>query len=230
MERQFFKLVSKRLSGFPLSYLTGHKEFYLIPFRVMPGVFIPRPETELIVDKVLELSSREHEMIVDLGTGCGNLAIALAKELPKTRIIATDISRKALKLARLNASLQYVSRIQFVQGSLFSSLKKYKIQKKCDFIVSNPPYVSESEWKRMSPEIRNHEPRKAVVAGKTGLEFIKEIVKNATRYLKSGAYLIFEIGEGQRDGVISLFNSGWLGVESHSDLFGIPRVVTAQKK
>ncbi len=82
----------------------------------------------------------------------------------------------------------------------------------------------------MSPEIRNHEPRKAVVAGKTGLEFIKEIVKNATRYLKSGAYLIFEIGEGQRDGVISLFNSGWLGVESHSDLFGIPRVVTAQKK
>ena len=196
----------------------------------MPDVFIPRPETELIVEKVLELSSHNQKTIVDLGTGCGNLAITFAKELPETRIIATDVSRIALKVARLNASLQHLPQILFVRGSLFSPLEKHKLQKKCDFIVSNPPYVSESEWEKLSREIKNHEPKKAVVAGKTGLEFITKIIKDAPRFLSPGAHLIFEIGEGQKKDVLSLFNSRWQDVKCHDDFSRIPRVVTAQKK
>ena len=228
-ERQFFKLVSKRRSGFPLSYLTGIKEFWSIPFRVADGVFIPRPETELAVEKVLEFSAESEETIVDIGTGCGNIAVSLAKELPQARITATDISQKALKIARLNASLQEVSRITFARGSLFSPLKKLGLERKCYFIVSNPPYVSEEEWGGLALEIRNHEPKRAVVAGETGLEFIHKLIQGAAPFLKPGGYLLIEIGEGQREDVLSFFGAGWSAVESYKDLSRIPRVVVAHR-
>lgn len=229
-ERQFFKLVSKRRMGFPLSYLTGEKEFWSITFRVAPGVFIPRPETELIVEKVLGLSSGDEETIVDMGTGCGNIAISLARELPQAKIFATDTSQKALKVARLNAELQDVHQIHFARGSLFSPLEKQDLKLKCDFIVSNPPYVSEGEWERLSQEIRNHEPKKAVVAGETGLEFIQKLIRGAPLFLRSGGYLLFEIGEGQKANVLSFFDSGWKEAECFKDLAQIPRVVAAQRK
>lgn len=228
-ERQFFKLVSKRRAGFPLSYLTGIKEFWSIPFRVADGVFIPRPETEFIVEKVLELSSRSEETIVDIGTGCGNIAISLAKELPQAQIIATDISQKALKIARLNASLQEVSIINFARGSLFSPLKKLGLERKCDFIVSNPPYVSEEDWNELALEIRNHEPKRAAVSGETGLEFIHKLIQGAVLFLKPGGYLLIEIGEGQREDVLSFFGSEWSGLKSYNDLSQIPRVVVAHR-
>lgn len=228
-KRQFFKLVSKRRAGFPLSYLTGIKEFWSIPFRISSGVFIPRPETELIVEKVLELSAKNEETIVDIGTGCGNITISLGKELPQARIIATDISQKALKKARLNASLQEVSRITFVRGSLFSPLKKLGVEKKCDFIVSNPPYVSEEEWRKLSLEIRNHESRNAMVAGVTGLEVIYKLIQGAAPFLKPGGYLLIEIGEGQREDVLSFFGSVWSEVKCYNDLAQIPRVIVGHK-
>lgn len=228
-ERQFFKLVSKRLSGFPLSYLTGIKEFWSIPFRISPGIFIPRPETELIVEKVLDLSSEREETIVDIGTGCGNIAISLAKEMPQVRIIATDISQKVLKMARQNASLQKASGITFARGSLFLPLKKFGLEKRCDFIVSNPPYVSEEEWERLPLEIRNHEHKSAVKAGVTGLEVIHKLIQGAPLYLKPGGYLLIEIGEGQREDVISFFGSEWSEVKCYSDLNRIPRVVVAHR-
>lgn len=228
-ERQFFKLVSKRRSGFPLSYLTGIKEFWSIPFRISPGIFIPRPETELIVEKVLELSSEREETIVDIGTGCGNIAISLGKELPQARIIATDISQKVLKMARQNASLQKASGITFARGSLFLPLKKLGLEKRCDFIVSNPPYVSEEEWERLPLEIRNHEHKSAVKAGVTGLEVIHKLIQGAPLYLKPGGYLLIEIGEGQREDVISFFGSEWSEVKCYSDLSRTPRVVVGQK-
>lgn len=229
-ERQFYKLISRRKAGFPLAYLTGIKEFWSIPFRVEEGIFIPRPETELMVEKVVELSGGENgknETIVDIGTGCGSIAVSLAKELPDARITATDNSRKALKLARLNASRQQVSNITFVRGSLFAPLKK-RLEKKCDFIVSNPPYVSEREWKDLSPEIKNHESKQAVVAGGEGLEFIQQLILGAPVYLKPGGYLIIEIGEGQKETVLSLFGDEWSEVKSYNDLNKIPRLVTAQ--
>lgn len=228
-ERQFFKLVSKRRSGFPLSYLTGIKEFWSIPFRISPGLFIPRPETELIVEKVLELSVRSDETIVDIGTGSGNIAVSLEKELPQARIIATDISQKALKMARQNASLQKASGITFARGSLFLPLKKLGLEKKCDFIVSNPPYVSEEEWWRLPLEIRNHEHKSAVKAGVTGLEVIHKLIQGAALFLKPGGYLLIEIGEGQREDIISFFGSEWSEVKCYNDLSRIPRVVMGHK-
>ncbi|UCE20902.1 MAG: peptide chain release factor N(5)-glutamine methyltransferase, partial [Candidatus Aminicenantes bacterium] len=163
-EKYFNRLISKRLVGIPLSYITESKEFWSISLKVSPGVLIPRPETELIVEKVLDYSPGGEEIIVDIGTGCGNIAISLAKEFPSARILATDISRKALRLARMNASSQDVSNIAFVAGSLYAPLEKLQLEGKCDFIVSNPPYVSEAEWGTLACEIKEHEPRSALVA------------------------------------------------------------------
>jgi release factor glutamine methyltransferase len=226
-ERRFYKLVSKRLTGYPLAYLTGVKEFWSIPFRVSPGILIPRPETELIVEKVVELSSREKETIVDIGTGCGNIAVSLAKELPQVRIVATDTAQKALKLAKLNASRQKISNMIFARGSLFSALKRLGLEGKCDFIVSNPPYVSEGEWEKLDIEIRDHEPKSALVAGKSGLEVINKLIQGAPPYLKPGGCLLVEIGAGQKDKVQSLFDfsSIWEKVNFFKDLNGISRVV-----
>ncbi|GAF70743.1 unnamed protein product [marine sediment metagenome] len=226
-ERRFFELTSKRLAGFPLSYLTGTKEFWSISFKVSPGVMIPRPETELIIEKVLELSSRKDETIVDIGTGCGNIAVSLAKELPQAKIIATDTEKIALEVAKANASREKLSNIIFSRGSLFSPLKEFKLERKCDFIVSNPPYVSEDEWAGLARETRNHEPKSSFVAGKSGLEVISNLVQGAPPYLKPGGYLLIEIGQGQKDKVLSFFKSGssWVDLDFFKDLAGIPRIV-----
>jgi len=228
-ERCFKRLISRRLAGVPLPYLTGVKEFWSIPFRVAPGVLIPRPETELVVEKTIEFSKGGEEIIVDLGTGCGNIAVSLAQELPRARIFATDTSQKALRLARLNASLQSVSSINFVQGSLFSPLEGLHLRKACDFIVSNPPYVSKVEWKQLNREIRDNEPRGSLVAGETGLEVIEQIIRGASLYLKPGGYLIIEIGYNQRDAVRSIFDacSSWGKVKFLKDLAGVDRVAAA---
>jgi release factor glutamine methyltransferase len=229
-ERRFYKLVSKRLRGFPLPYLTGIKEFWSIPFKISPGILIPRPETELIVEKVLELSMRENETIVDIGTGCGNIAVSLAKELPKARIVATDKAKRALRLAKLNASRQKISNIVFARGGLFSALDRLKLEGKCDFVVSNPPYVSEEEWPKLDREIRNHEPKIALVAGKSGLEVIDKLIQGAPPYLKPGGVLLVEIGFGQKDKVLSLFDSNpaWKKVNIFKDLKGISRVAAGE--
>lgn len=225
-ERRFYKLVSKRLTGFPLPYITGVKEFWSIPFSVSPGVLIPRPETELIVEKVLEMSQRENETIVDIGTGCGNIAVSLATELPQARVVATDTAMKALRLAKLNTSRQKISNMIFARGSLFSALKRLRLEGKCDFIVSNPPYITEEEWPKLDVEIRNHEPKSALVAGKSGLEVIHKLVQGAPPYLKPGGSLLVEIGIGQKDKVLSFFDSDpvWEKVNFFKDLNGISRV------
>jgi len=227
-ERHFYRLVSKRLTGIPNPYLTGSKEFWSIPFKVSPEVMIPRPETELIIKKVMELSSRKKEVIVDIGTGCGNIAVSLAKELPQAQIIATDISKKSLKIARLNASLQQIANITFFEGSFFSPLKEEGFEQKCDFVVSNPPYVSEDEWLKLAIEIRGHEPKEAIVAGKTGIEIIYRLIKEVRTFLKPNGFFILEIGIGQKEEVFSFFDSEWKRVDFFTDLNGIDRVVVSQ--
>lgn len=229
-ERCFFKLIAKRLARFPVPYLTGKKEFWSIPFRVFPGVFIPRPETELLVEKALNHLAGKEEILVDIGTGCGNIAISLAKELPQARIIATDFSRKAIRVATVNASELKIENIIFVCGRLFSPLKKLDLREKCDLIVSNPPYVSEKEWEGLDQEIRDHEPKKALVAGQTGLEFIKKLIRGAPSFLKTNGHLLLEIGEGQLREILALFDARWNEVTSFNDLRGIPRVVLAKRK
>jgi release factor glutamine methyltransferase len=226
-ERKFFRLIARRISGVPLSHLTLIKEFWSLPFQVGPGVLIPRPESELIVEKVLELSARRKVLIADIGTGCGNLAVSLAHELPEARVVATDISQKALKIAQRNAATLKAAHIVFVHGSLFSPLDDLRLRKKCDFIISNPPYVSREDWKALPSEIRDHEPKEALLAGETGLEFIESLIAGAPNYLKPGGCLVFEIGWGQEERVIPMFGGEWNNIKSYRDLSGIPRVVTA---
>ena len=228
-ERRFLKLVEERRARIPLAYLTGEKEFWSIPFKVFPGVLIPRPETELLVEKVIELSSKKREWIVDIGTGSGNIVVSLAKELPRARIIAADISRRALKAARFNAERQKVASIMFVEGNLFRGLLNVVPQRSVDFIVSNPPYVSAREWRTLEPEIRLFEPKRALVPGPTGFEFIRRLVRGAPDFLRSGGHLLFEVGQGQAGRVLSLFDSRWADVEIFKDLRGSPRLVAARK-
>ncbi len=229
--KRYLKLLSRRLSGFPLPYLTGTREFWSIPFRVAPGVFIPRPETELLVEKALEHSSEEKKTIVDIGTGCGNIAVSLARELPRSRIVATDTDLNALKLARLNAVAWSVKNIIFARGSLFSPLTRLRLRGKCDVIVSNPPYVSLKEWETIGREIQNFEPPNALLAGETGLEIIQQLIRSAPVYLKPGGLLLIEIGYGQKEKVQSVFDSDpvWKEVNFFEDLSGIDRVVSGKR-
>ncbi len=224
-------MISKRLAGTPLPYLTGIKEFWSIPFRVSPGVLIPRPETELLVEKALENSTGEDEIIVDVGTGCGNIAVSLAKELPSTRIYATDVSRRALRLAKRNAADQIISNITFASGRLYAPLDKLRLREQCDLIVSNPPYVSEEEWDKLDGEIRDYEPKTALVAGETGLEIIKRLIEGAPLYLKPGGIFLIELGDRQKSDVQRIFglSSDWKEIKFHKDLAGKDRVASAKK-
>ena len=229
-EQEFLRLIAKRQSGIPLAYLTKVKEFWSIPLEVIPGVLIPRPETELIVEKVVKLSSQREQIIVDIGTGSGNIAVALAIERPEAQIIATDVSRSAVRVAKSNAARMNLPHINVVQGSLFEPLEDLKLIKSCDFIVSNPPYVAIEEWKTLSLEVRKYEPKRALVAGETALEFIEKLVKGAPRFIKPGGYLVFEIGYGQRERIMPMLNKQWSRVRSFKDLSDIPRVIVARKR
>jgi len=227
--RTFFELVEKRRARAPMAYLTGEKEFWSRTFRLFPGVLIPRPETELVVEKVIELSTKKEESILDVGTGCGAIAIALAGELPLARFIAIDVSRRALKAARINAALAPAGRIRFVEGRAPAAFKGLLPAESQDFIVSNPPYVSERDWRGLMPEVRLFEPKRALVPGPTGLEFIKRLIRGSAPFLKPGGHLVLEIGHGQRDGVLSFFDEAWADVRSFDDLSAIPRVIVARK-
>jgi release factor glutamine methyltransferase len=228
-ERKYRRLVQQRLSGVPLAYQVQRKEFWSLPLRVEPGVFIPRPETEILIERTLELAAVKKLTIVDMGTGSGNIALALAAELPKARIIATDISARALRVARLNAQDHKLENVSFVQGSLFSALDGFELENKCDFIVCNPPYVSASDWESLPREIRNHVPRRAFFGGKTGLDFIRRLIKGSPAFLKPGAHLLFEVGYDQAEAVVPLLGASWYGVGSFPDLRGIKRVVKARR-
>ncbi len=226
-EAYFRRLVAKRLGGMPLAYLTGVKEFWSIPFEVTPSVLVPRPETEVLVEKVLELSTRESESILDVGTGSGCIAVALAKELPRAHIQAVDISERALRVARRNAALQKTRHVQFHKSDLFSAFRRTGMR--FDFIVSNPPYISRDEWDELPLEVRDFEPRRALFSGDSGLEMIERLVRRAGTFLRPGGYLIFEIGDGQRDRVLALFGKRWTEIETAWDMAGKPRVITARR-
>lgn len=224
---RFLGSLKKRLSGRPLSYITGSKEFWSLDFRVSSSVLIPRPDTEVLVEKVLELSKRTGETIVDVGTGSGNIAVALAKEMPKSAIYAVDISRRALRVAMSNAVRHGIGNIDFRLSNMFWAFRGTGIS--FDFVVSNPPYISRKDWEALPPDIRDHEPKGALMAGESGLEAIERLIKLSRKYIKPGGYLVFEFGDGQRDDVLKLFGPGWTEIETAWDLAGLPRAITARK-
>lgn len=220
--------IAQRVRGIPAQYITGHQEFWGMDLIVSPAVLIPRPETEHVIETVLQINSERVSSrlrIVDVGTGSGCIALALAKELPDAEIHAADISHAALEIARVNAARHdLTSRIQFHETDLLAGMA----QNAFDFVVSNPPYVGESEADQVQLEVRKFEPRHAVFAGPTGLEVIERLIPQAQTALKSGGWLVFEISGTIAAGVQGLLGS-WEQIQFTNDLQGIPRVVAAHK-
>jgi release factor glutamine methyltransferase len=232
--------LAERARGVPAQYITGHQEFWGMDFIVTPAVLIPRPETEHVIETVLELASppraggQESPLtgsahpwprIVDVGTGSGCIALALARELPHAEIHAIDLSNVALEVARTNAArLRLEDRVRFREGDLLAGIE----EKSFDFIVSNPPYVGESEEDEVQLEVRKFEPRNAVFGGPSGTEVIARLIPQAYAALKPGGWLAMEISGSIAEAVHAMLPA-WREVLIRPDLQGIPRVVQARK-
>jgi release factor glutamine methyltransferase len=231
--RRYDEALARRSAGVPAQYITGRQEFWGLDLIVSPAVLIPRPETEHAVEATLAMAKSFLERrafplvprIIDIGTGSGAIALALANELPTAEIHATDISTQALEVARANAArLQLASRIEFHHADLLAGFPPASF----DIVVSNPPYVGDCEEDSVQLEVRKFEPRHAVFAGPTGLEVIGRLIPQARETLRPGGWLVFEISGTIADRVRRLL-SGWDEVEIRNDLQGIARVALARK-
>ncbi len=242
---RYHQALTERSRGVPAQYITGHQEFWGMDLIVSPAVLIPRPETEHLIENVLDLAGVERAggqacpersrrecpphtislRIADVGTGSGCIALALAKELPQAKIHAVDISPAALEIGRANAArLQLESRIQFHQADLLAGFENNSF----DFVVSNPPYVGESEADQVQIEVRKFEPRAAVFAGPTGLEVIARLIPQAHATLKPSGWLVIEISGTISEEVERMLRD-WNEVQVKPDLQAIPRVAQARK-
>ena len=223
---RYERALAQRASGIPAQYITGHQEFWGLDFIVTPAVLIPRPETEHVIETVLPLmGSLNHPKIVDVGTGSGCIAVVLAKELPQAELHAVDIFPEALEIARANSARHQVeSRILFQQADLLAGYPPNAF----DLVVSNPPYVGESEEDHVQLEVRKFEPRNAVFAGHTRLEIIERLIPQAARALQPDGWLVIEISGTIAPGVTQLLQN-WREVRVIHDLQNIPRVVSARR-
>jgi release factor glutamine methyltransferase len=227
-EKRFSEFVARRVAGEPIQYITGEAEFYALPFRVTPDVLIPRPETEHLVEKALDLAaSLPAPRIVDVGTGSGCIAIAIAHCLPLAQITAIDLSAPALAIARQNAKRNGVSsQIRFLHGDLLAPVA----QEQFEIVVSNPPYVPLADRAALAVEIRDHEPALALFAGDDGLDIFRRLIPAAVAALIPGGFLLLEIGHGQSAAVAALLAASGFGrIEFIPDLQSIPRVACAQR-
>lgn len=220
----FESLIRRRLANEPVQYMTGVQEFFGLPFEVSPAVLIPRPETEHLVEAVLERLNQESELrIVDVGTGSGAIAVALAHALPRSQVTAVDLSPAALEVAHRNAQRHGVAvRVTFLHSDLLAAVDGTDF----DAVVSNPPYIAEGEV--LEPQVTNYEPHSALYAGPAGLEIYERLIPQAARVLKPQGWLMLEIGYGQRPAVQCLL-ADWTGVTFLNDLQAIPRVVVAKR-
>jgi release factor glutamine methyltransferase len=226
--QEFKTLTTRRFAGEPIQYIVGETEFYGLTFRVTPDVLIPRPETEHVVEKVIALAAQfPQPRIVDVGTGSGAIAIALAHELPRAEITATDISTAALGVACENAKRNGVAgRIRFVEGDLLAPVAGETF----DFVISNPPYVAERDRDALAVEVRDYEPATALFAGEDGLNIYRRLIPAALAALAPGGFLVVEIGFGQAESLRSLLNEqGFEKIDFTPDLQGIPRVACGQR-
>lgn len=225
---EFRALIQRRLAGEPIQYITGETGFYGLPFRVTPEVLIPRPETEHAVEKVLELAAHfQSPRIVDVGAGSGAIAVALACKLAGAQLTATDLSPAALAVARENAARNGAAdRIRFLEGDLLSPLAGEQF----DFVVSNPPYVAESDRETLAVEVRGFEPALALFAGGDGLAIYRRLIPQAFTALVPGGWMVLEMGCGQKAAVAALLAEAGFGeIEFTADLQGIARVACARR-
>jgi release factor glutamine methyltransferase len=221
-------LVDDRIGGVPLQYIVGRQEFYGRYFHVNPAVLIPRPETEYIVEAVLEKTETREQpprllSIADIGTGSGCIAITVALEIPAARVFATDISEEALRVAKQNAA-DLKANVDFVCMDVMEAL-----QSQFDLIVSNPPYVRPREITNLEREVREHEPHVALFSPDDELAIYRRLVTGAEQMLISGGCLIMEIGLGMEEKVLGLFGEDWEKLPTKTDLQGIPRTVIAKR-
>lgn len=221
-------LLQRRLAGEPIQYITGVAEFYGLPFRVTRAVLIPRPETEHLIEKTLELAAQfQQPRIIDIGTGSGAIAITLAHKLPDAQVTTIDVSESALAIARENAERNGVAnRIRFLQGDLLSPAANEQF----DIVVSNPPYVPITDLDTLAVEVREHEPALALFAGNDGLDIYRRLIPGAHASLVPNGFIALEIGFGQSPAIQALLaDAGFARIEFIADLQGIPRVAVARR-
>jgi release factor glutamine methyltransferase len=238
----FRELVRQRAEGTPVAYLVGRREFYSLSFQVGPGVLIPRPETELIVVTLLDLARQlpspsgrgaggegRWPLIADAGTGSGILAVTVAKHLPAARVVATDTSKVALEIAADNARRHGVAeRVEYIECDLLAGIGA---ERKFDFIVSNPPYVSTAEYEKLPRDVKNFEPREALLAGPKGTEVIERLILQAAQRLRPGGHVLIEISPTIHSAVQGLLAAvpGLQPGPTVKDLARLPRVVQAKR-
>ena len=224
---RYASLLERRVKGEPIQYIIGEAEFYGLPFRVTPDVLIPRPETEHLVEKCLALAAQlpPRPRLLDVGSGSGAIAIALAKHLPNATITAADISERALAVACENARRNEVT-IRFLQGDLLAPVAGERFE----LIVSNPPYVAATDRDSLAVEVRDHEPSLALYAGDGGLEIYRRLIPQAFSALVPDGFIALEIGYAQQPSIHRLLaDTGFINIEFTQDLQNIPRVAIAQR-
>lgn len=224
--QKFESWIVRRVRHEPIQHITGEVEFYGLPLRVTRDVLIPRPETEHLVEAVIEMTrASEAARMVDVGTGSGAIAVALAHALRSERVTAIDLSAEALVVARENAARSGV-KVRFLQGDLLEPVANETF----DLVVSNPPYVPESDRSSLAVEVREYEPGMALFAGGDGLDIYRRLIPQAFRVLVPGGHVLLEIGFGQAEAVRALLEqNGFFNVRVLDDLQGIPRVVDAMR-
>ena len=235
---KYKKLIYKRASHVPLQYITGCVEFMSLDFTVDERVLIPRPETEILVETILDKAQGnilpdKCVIIMEIGTGSGNIAVSLAKNLSNAEIYTNDISQEALLVAETNVQRHDIAdKVHLLHGNFFGVFNNSVEKEHVDFIVSNPPYVSESEWNELEPEVREHEPRQALVGGEDGLHFYRRIINDAAHWLRPGGFLVIEIGETQANGVSKLIEDEehYERTERIKDLQGKERIISARRR
>lgn len=219
-QQQFLKLIEQRYHGVPIAYITGYKEFWSRNFKVGPDVLIPRADTELLVELGLKFLANKSAMkVIDLGTGCGIIAITLAVQRSDLTIIATDFSSQALTIAKQNAKAQQIKNIHFLQSNWFAKVAPIKF----DLVISNPPYIATDDPHLIQGDLR-FEPKTALIAKNKGLLELKTIIQQAKGYLKLGGMLLIEHGFEQQQTVQDFFKSqSYTQIKTHTDLASNPR-------
>ena len=221
----FFEMLRRRALRVPLQYITGRQEFMSLEFLVSPDVLIPRQDTEILVEAVIQRAANmplECLRILDIGTGSGCIAVSLAYYLKNCTVTAVDISEKALGMARLNAANAGVGdKVEFVRGNLFEAIE----DRAFDIIVSNPPYIPKADIDGLQVEVKDYEPRSALDGGGDGLDFYRKIAEKSTGFLATDGILAFEVGLSQAGHVSKLMEIGFCDIKVFKDLAGIDRVV-----
>lgn len=225
--QEYALLIKRREKNEPMQYIVGETEFFGLPFRVTPEVLIPRPETEHLVEKVVELAAGfSAPRIIDIGTGSGAIAIAIAKQLPQAQVTATELSEGAIAVAQENAARNGVS-VRFLLGDLLAPVSEVKFE----IIASNPPYVPSEEKALLAVEVRDHEPEMALYGGADGLGIYRRLIPAAYSQLADGGWLLLEMGFGQAERVKDLMEqAGFQEIEIVTDLQGIERILCGRKK